>query len=142
MSKRDLTGAGPFSLDGPELDPGETWFIDLPNMKYKGNKAYFRKFLPFDIGQITNQSDTNNVRVTYNGIYEDIVVNNAVETFDSQGIRRAKIENIGSSTISAGTVVASFKKQPYDADDKARQDKTKPWLERAADDIIPGGVPW
>ncbi len=142
MSKSDLTGAGPFSLDSPQLAAGEVWHIDLPNMRYEGKKAYFRKFLPFDIAQITNQSDTENVKVTYNGIYDDIVVNNAVETFDRQGVRRAKVKNIGGSSIPAGTIVASFKKEPYDADDAARENRNKPWLEKAADDIIPGGVPW
>lgn len=145
MSKtRDetLRGGGPWQFKAPSLSPGDTWDLDFRNMTHNGTKGYFKKWMPFDLAQVTNAS-SEYVEVTYNGQYSDTVVPNAVETFDNQGVTFVSVHapSSNSGTISADDVRVSVKREPYNADDAAREDRGRPWFQRAADDLIPGGLP-
>lgn len=148
MSKRSIseergTGAGPWLFDNDSALPaGGSMYLDFPNMEYQGTKRFFVKHMPFDEAQITNADTGNPLRVTYNGLYEDIVVPNAVESFGNQGVTTIRVVNAGTTSIDAGDVSVAVKKEPYGADDMAREERTEPWAQRAANDIIPGGLPW
>jgi hypothetical protein len=124
--KAKLTGAGPWLFDNPNgLSPGEPWVIDLPGMKYNGQSGWFKKYLPLDISQVTNTNTSENVRVVYNGQYEDLVLANSVETFSDQGIRRVRVVNASDNVIPAGDIAVSLKKEPYGADERAREETKK-----------------
>lgn len=126
-NKRMLNGAGPWSFDVPELAPGESFDLDLRNMEFNGERRYFRKFLPMDTAQVTNLSADAAVRVTINGQFSDVVPPNVVEGYEDQTITHVRIENLsGSATISAGDVVLTLERTPYNADDRARDEASKP----------------
>lgn len=139
---RDTTnGGGPwqFTIDSA-LSPNDPYLLDFRNMEFNKTKGYFKKWLPLDVAQITNQSPDHALRVTYNGIYESTVVPNAVETYGDQGITSIEVVNIGSADIAADNVTIEVKKEPYDADKAARERKNAPPLVNVANDLIPGGV--
>jgi len=143
MPTRDevLEGGGPWTFEAPTLDPGESYYIDFRNVKFNGQKGWFRKWLPLDYAQITNLDTGNAVEVTYNSRFSDFVVPNAIETFDNQGITKVRVRNSGGSTIAADDVKIAVGKDPYDADNAAReQRKGGSWSPRKAlNDLIPGG---
>lgn len=141
---RDTTnGGGPWVFrNETALASGDHFLLDFRNMKYKGQKGWFKKWLPLDIAQINNRDTGNALSVTYNGIYPAEVLPNSSETYDNQGITRVRVENIGSSSIDADTVTVEVKKEPYGADKAARERKENPWLENAVNEVIPGGTPW
>lgn len=139
--ERRLTGGGPWLFEPPALDPNEQYSLDLRNMRYNDQKGWFRKWLPLDSVSVTNLDGSNGLRLTVNGQYNSYVVPNAVETFSGQGITHVRVTNEGSATIAAGDVKIELTKEPYNADAAARQEASKPWLNRALGEIIPGGVP-
>lgn len=141
-SDEKLHGAGPWQFDIRALEPGEKAHFNLTEMRFNGQKGWFKKHLPLDVAQVTNLSTDNGVEVVYNNRYEDYVVPNAVETFSDQGIVSVKIINPeGNTQIAEGNVKLSLKKEPYGDDDQAREQASNPWVVRAANDIIPGGLP-
>lgn len=144
MSTKDerVRGGGPWQFTGPALDPGDSWVLDFRNMEHNGTKGYFKKWMPFDVAQVTNPSNEY-VEAHYNGQFTDTVVPNAVETFEDQAVTYVRIHALASNTgtIAEGDIRVSVKKEPYGADDAARENREKPWLQRAADEIVPGGLP-
>lgn len=129
-------GAGPFLFDVPQLAPGESWTTDLRNREYNGTKGGFRKFMPFDTSQITNESTDVPLRVTYNGQYEQYVVANAQESFEEAGIAEVTVENAGNVTLSAGDAHVELVRAPYGADDAARQDAREGVVGKVSEHLI------
>lgn len=134
-------GGGPWSFSSPELAPGEKWFLDLEQLEHNGAKGWFRAWLPLDGAQVVNRDTGNPVQIEYNRRFPDFVPPNTVDTFTEQGIMSVTVRNEGQGTMDADAVKLSLWKDPYGADDKAREEKTSDWLTRAANDIIPGGLP-
>lgn len=139
MTSDQLSGKGPwtFELDAA-LDPGKSWVLDFRNMTYNGRPRWFTPYLPLDDLQVTNADSSNSVAVEINDTYETRVLPNAVETFPEEGISNLRIVNKGGSTIAAGDLVAEVSKSAYDADDRAREEKSQSFGEKAIRDIIPG----
>lgn len=115
---------GPIRYELPSLDVGETWRLDLRNRERNGRKGWFRPYLPMDYVQVTNQSDQQ-LSVGVNNTYEDIVVANAVESYDEIGAEYLEVTNEGSATINANDITVVVEKTAYDADDRAREEKMK-----------------
>lgn len=124
MTERSTEGAGPWVFEVPALAAGETWYLDLPNMKYNKTKRYFSKYLPLDQSQVSNES-TETVDVEYNGVFTQRVLSNQIETFDNAGVRTVLVENKGSQGIAAGEVAVELVKEPYNADKAARERKER-----------------
>lgn len=139
---RDITnGGGPWTFENEAaLAPGDHFLLDFRNMEYKGTKGFFKAWTPLDVAQIINNDGSNHLNVTYNGQYNGTVVPNAVETYDRQGITRIRIENGGGTTIAAGEVKVEVKKEPYGADEAARERQNNHPAVNVLNDVIPGGV--
>lgn len=124
MSNIDRTdGGGPWSIDIPALDPDEAREFHFRNHEYRGRKGYFKPWLPLDNAAIINQDPDNPVLVTFNGLYDVYVQPNADKGYSEAGITSMKVENIGSTAIPANSLKVQVSKDPYDADDAARQQK-------------------
>jgi len=118
---RPLDGAGPWKFDLPALAPGESWNADFRNRSKNGTKGWFKRYMPFDYGQVTNLDSGALISVEYNGVYDDFVVPNAVESYDRQGIANVVITNEdGAATIAAGDIILAVGVDAYGADDSAR----------------------
>lgn len=115
-------GAGPFLFDVPQLAPGESWTADLRNREHNGTKGGFRRFMPFDTAQITNESTDVSLTVTYNGMFEQYVPPNSQETFGKAGVTEVTVENTGNVDLAAGDAHVELVREPFDADDAARRD--------------------
>ena len=139
--ERRVTGGGPWLFEPGELAPGEKYVLDLPNMKYNNTKGWFRKWLPIDQATVTNMDSANAVVMTINGQYQNYCTPNTVESFNGPGITRLNVRNDGTTPIADGNLKIELTKEPYNADDKAREESQSPWLQRALNDIIPGGIP-
>lgn len=136
-----IEGGGPWQFDSPALDPDEAWTLDFRNMTYNGQTGWFRRWLPLSYAQITNLDAGNALTVEYNGQFQDFVVPNAVESFDNQGITRLSVRNEGADAIAAGDVKVSVGREPYGADDAARERARggPVWSpKQAIADLIPG----
>jgi hypothetical protein len=118
-SNNDLRGGGPWTVDVPALDPGESFTYDYRNERFNGQKGFFRQWIPFDSAQIVNQSPET-LRVTFNGVFDDVVVPNAVESYDEIAITRVRVENTGSSATTGDAISIITQTEPYGADEKAR----------------------
>lgn len=141
LQDRKADGAGPWKIDpDSDLSTGESVYYDFTELEYRGKKRHFRKYLPLSFAQISNES-SEPLLVTYNGIFEDSVLPNSVESFDEQGIMSVEIKNVGSNNVAKEDISLTVKKDAYGADERAREQKSKPWIERALDDFIPGGIP-
>lgn len=119
-----LEGAGPwrFTIDA-QLAPGDSELFDFRNMEYRGRKGFFRKYLPLDQATVTNLDPSANLDVTYNGVFDQFVTPNTAESFSQAGITSMTVTNPSSSsvTVDAGNVVVEVVRDPYDADDAARE---------------------
>lgn len=114
---RTIGGAGPWQFEpDADLAPGESYVLNFRDEE----KGRYRKWLPFDVAQVTNLDGSNAVTVTYNGIYEDTVVPSATETFSQQAVTKVRVTNAGGTTISKSDLKVSVKKEPYGADERAR----------------------
>jgi len=129
MKNKQLHGAGPFEYRLDELQPGETEIYDFRNIVHNGSKGGLKKYLPFDSAQVTNLS-TERLGITTNEQFNDIVVPNAVETYENQGVVRMSITNEGSTAIASGDIVLTVEKSPYDADDRARDSRQRGQVSR------------
>lgn len=139
MPRETLNGAGPWTFESDEdLEPGEAWVLDFRNMKYNGRKRWFKQYLPLDDLQVTNTDTGNSVGVEINDSYESRVLPNAVETYNDEGIVNAVIRNKGGSTIATGDLVVEVSKSAFGADQAAREQASRPVIERAVRDVIPG----
>lgn len=137
-----LEGGGPWQFSNPELAPGESWQLEFRNMEYAKTRGYFKEWLPFDVARFVNETSVT-ADVTLNGIYETKATTNSITTWDKQGVTRIRVTNpsTASSNIPAGQFTVETQKEPYGADKAAREQKHNTWLQRAANDIIPGGIP-
>lgn len=119
MPRDTSEGVGPVLFDIPALAAGESHHIDLRNVERNGRKGWFRPHLPMDALQVTNQS-AQPVRLDLNNEFSDIVVSNAVETYEDQQAEYITVTNDGSSATNDGEITVSVERTPYDADDRAR----------------------
>jgi hypothetical protein len=117
-----LDGAGPFRFrPDADLGPGETFVLDLREEPRNGKKGGYKRYLPFDESQITNESTGAALDVTYNGVFDQYVLPNAVESFDQTGIVRVEVRNASATdTVAAADLTVELVETPYDADDAAR----------------------
>jgi len=128
-----IEGAGPFVLEvDTALNADDIYTWNFRNEPYNGTKGGFRKYLPFDIAQVTNLDSSAPIKATFNGIYETYIPPNTTETFDKQGVTKARVRNAGTTTINSGNVVVEVKTEPYGADDAARESKFQPPIFKAA----------
>jgi hypothetical protein len=116
-------GAGPFLFKAPELDPGDTFRVDLREVERNGSKRALRQYVPFDSVSVTNASTQSAILATYNGQYDARVLPNTVESFSRQGVAEIDVVNTGSSTIDANDVTLEVVKEPYGADERARDER-------------------
>lgn len=131
MSNIDKTeGGGPWILDLPALEAGEYREFHLRTYDYNGRKGYFNPWLPLDNCAIKNRDTANTVRVTFNGQFDVLVEPNAADTYGEAGITTIRVKNEGGSTIADGDLVLQVSAEPYDADDAARQEATRPLPEK------------
>lgn len=120
---RTIGGGGPWQFEpDTDLAPGESFVLNFREEE----KGRFKKWMPFDVAQITNLDGSNAVTVTYNGIFTDTVVPNASETFSQQQVASIRLTNAGGTTISATDLKVSVKTEPYGADERAREQATQP----------------
>lgn len=129
----EIDGAGPFRLTNEEsIDPGEKyrWPLNARNYEFQGRKGFFQRFLPLDAALMKNKSTDSAVVFTFNGQYEAEVEQSAADSFEEQGITRLRAENVGAATIDPGELVVMVKKNPWNADDAARQRAERGPLER------------
>jgi hypothetical protein len=127
MSLTDNTpaeGAGPFLFEAPELASGESYRIDLRNVEVNGKKRALRRYVPFDSVSVSNASEASAVLVTYNGQYDTRIFPNTTESFSRQGVAEVVVTNTSSTTIDAEDITVEVLREPYGADDAAR-DKRK-----------------
>lgn len=138
-----LRGRGPWEFDVPDgLGAGEQYSIKFRDLTYNKRKGFFKPFLPLDEVRLVNSSPDVTLRLRINGQrYQLTVPPNSVSSFSEAGITSVAVENVGNTALGAGSVV-SVSKDPYDADDEARSNASRSWPAKAADEIIPGGVPW
>jgi hypothetical protein len=133
----DLTGAGPYQFTpDSDLAVGESFALPFRGLE----KGKYREYLPFDTLRVINES---NERITaeVNGRYTTTIPPNSVVGWDEQGVTSVTVTNNGTSTVANGDLQIEVKSEPFDQDDQARQERAKPYLVRAADDLIPGGLP-
>lgn len=117
-------GAGPFLFEASELAPGETFRVDLREVKFNGKKRGLRQYVPFDTVSVTNASTDSPVLATYNGQYDAKVLANTIENFDRQGVGEVSVTNLsGTATIPEGAVTVEVVKEPYGADEQAREQR-------------------
>lgn len=134
-------GGGPWEFASPELSPGETWRINLRNRRFNGTNGWFRKWLPLDFAQINNNNQVT-LSLILNNEHSDTVLPTTTEAYDSYEYHTLAVTNESSgTTLAAGAVTLVLAKQAYGADQRAREQASRPWLQRAMDDLIPGGLP-
>ena len=120
-SKNPTETIGPITIDIPALAAGDSHTINLRQRERNGRKGWFRPYLPMDSLQLTNQSAVD-LEVSVNGTFSDLVVSNAVESYDDAGVVSLTVTNLsGSTSTSGGEVTAAVSRTPYDADDAARE---------------------
>lgn len=137
--QRELQGHGPWVFEQPDdLEPGESWALNFRDMKHRKQKGYFRQFLPLDDLQVTNADPGNDVQFIVNHTFEGRVQANASESLSDEGLTHLQVENVGNSTISAGSVTVEVTKNAYGADEQAREQASRGVVEKAITDIVPG----
>lgn len=129
-------GGGPWLIDVPELEPGETKEMRLRGMKYRGQKGYFKHWLPLDSAVVKNRDPDNSAIVTFNGQFDVFVEPNAADSFSDAGITSIKIENTGGTTIAENDLILQVSKEPYDADDAARSEANRSPVEKLARGVL------
>lgn len=139
MTINPIDGGGPWLFEtSKSLSPDERELFDFRNMKYKGSRGWFRKYLPLDQLNITNKSSSETIEAEINGIYNIKVPPNSSETFDRADFQRIAIINDGSNAIAAGEVAVEVAKDAFDADDKALQQAKRPPAVKVISGILPG----
>jgi hypothetical protein len=133
--KERLTGAGPWTFSSPALGAGETWVLNFRDLKYNGQKGWFRKHLPLESCQVTNLSVDYAISATFNKQYDTYVVPNSETSFSEQGITVVEITNQGSGTITADNIKVEPKKEPYNADKQARENASKSNVKKTFENI-------
>lgn len=130
----EATGAGPFTLESPSLAPGEAWRIDLNSYE----KGKYQPYTPFDQLLIKNYDDANRVDLEVNGRTKQFVDvdPNGKDTYGDSGVRTFRVVNRGGATIAAGDVTITVKRDPYGADDQAREELQRSPLEKVARSFI------
>lgn len=136
MQDRDLNGAGPFEFEPPALDPGDSQQYDFRKLE----KGRYRRWLPFDVVNFVNES-VERVEVEINGVYNTRVPGNQVRAWNETGVNRVRLWNRGGATIASGDFAVEVQAEPFGADEQARRNAEGNWLNKAANSIIPGGVP-
>lgn len=129
-------GGGPWGIDVPALDAGDVAEFHLKSMEYRGRKGYFRPWLPLDSVTLKNRDTDNAVEMLLNGQYNVLVDPNEADTYSEAGITTIRLENLGSTTIPAGTLVMQVAADAFDADDAARTSATRPPLEKLARGVL------
>jgi hypothetical protein len=125
-----LDGAGPFTFESPELDPGEAWRTDLTAIR----KGKLRRFVPFDTLLVKNYDTGNRIIMEINGqsanLPEVDIDPSGKDSYEETPIRLFRIINKGTGTIAAGNVTVSVKRDPYGSDDAARAEAMRGPLTR------------
>lgn len=130
-------GGGPWRLELDEpLSPGDWVEFDLKRMEYRGQKGYFVQWLPMDSLLIKNLDTGNPIDATINGQFEAHVEPNAADEYGDVQVNRLRLRNAGGSDIATEDLIIQLSKEPYDADDRALEEKQRPPLERVARSVI------
>lgn len=125
MESTNLTGAGPFTWNVPALGPGDTWRIDLESTE----KGKYRKYAPFDTALVKNYNTGIRVDFGINGVYSVDIDPNGKDSYSETPIRVVTVTNTHDTESTAdGDVTLSLQKDPFDADDQARQQAAEPPL--------------
>jgi hypothetical protein len=134
QDNRTQSGAGPFTFESPELGPGESWRIDLESVE----KGRYLKYSPFDQMLVKNYDSGNRVDVEINGRTGSKVDidPNGKDAYSETDVRTFRVINRGTGTISAGDVTISVQRDPFDADDAARQEANRSPVEKVARNLI------
>lgn len=121
-----VSGAGPWTFESPALDPDEPWSIDLESWE----KGKIRRHMPADEMLVKNYDPDSRIDVVINGTSRVDVDPNGKDSYDETKIRLFKVVNRGGTVIDAGDVTLTLRKDPYDADEAARERKQTPPLQR------------
>lgn len=128
--EKQIDGAGPWLLRPADegidpVEPGETVLFDLERMTFNGRDRYFFDWLPIDEVLVKNLDDTDPVSVVYNSRYSAYVEQNAADSFSETGVNKIAVTNEGGGDIPSENIVVQLKKNPYDADQQALEDKKR-----------------
>lgn len=115
---------GPVLIDVPALNTGEQFHINLRQRTRNGRTGWWRPYLPIDFMQVTNPT-TETLTVTTNNEFRDIVVSKSTESYEDMSIEYVTVQNSGSASIAADEVTVALEKTPYDADDRARDERNR-----------------
>lgn len=127
MPNNNINGGGPWQMRNERtLSPDDSMVRNLFDMKFRGQKGYFRDFLPLDNIQITNKNDTNPVNVVLSNNGELYCPPSTVEGLDDEQITSVSVTNNGTSDIPPGDLVVELRKARYGINDQARKEAEKP----------------
>ena len=129
-------GGGPWVIPVEALSPEETAEYRLRSYEYRGQKGYFREWLPLDNLLVRNRDPDNPVSVLVNGQFSAFVGPNSAESFSDAGITSVKVENGGGTEIAEADLKLQLSKEPYDADDAARSEANRHPLEKMARNLV------
>lgn len=128
MADRRIDGGGPWLLsdmaDGP-LPDGSAERYNLRRGTFRGQKGFFKPWLPLDTVLVKNLSDSSTLVVEYNGVHDAVVQPNATDTFDRIGVADVRVENRGPDEISRDEIIVQGIVEPYSADDSARASRKR-----------------
>lgn len=114
-------GVGPYTFELPELQPGETYTLNLRDRE----RGRFVVLSPagYDNATIKNQSDVATIDVLINEATSYPIAPNTEPTIGMSGQYRYDITNTqesGGTVIDAGDVQLTILKEAYGADEAAR----------------------
>lgn len=123
-NNEQIVGGGPWTFENEtEMSPNEVFKKDFYYEVYNGSKGYFRDYLPLTSIQVVNLSSSSPLIVTINNNGRYHIPPNTSEALDNEQITSFKIENVGQNIIAQGDVKVDVKKDAYNADRKAMDDK-------------------
>lgn len=117
--RSDPDGVGPYEFTVPELAPGESWRLDLRERE----NGRFVGLSPagYDALLVDNTSATVPLTVRLNDSQEFPVPANTSRPLTSSGTYVVEVENTSATdTLDAGAVEVAIQKEPYGADEAAR----------------------
>ncbi len=122
---RQITGGGPWTFEPDEIQPGDSYQLDLRNMTYNNQRGFFRQYIPLDVLLVTNDSDEVRVRVDISHEFGGVVYPGSQKSFDETPISNLRFENVSSVPISSPELLIELQRSSYDADEAARERATE-----------------
>lgn len=122
--KSNPNGVGPYRFTMGALVAGDYEILDL--REFERGRYVTLSSAGYDSLQVTNSDGSNSVVVKINDGTETKIPPNAVEEIGQSGMYRFEVINKGSTQIAAGDVELEILKEPYGADERAREQSNRP----------------